>query len=218
MLGKQLPVRYSINRLPRLCLLAFLLLVPIGNAGSQDLLEDSGGASKKYLIKLSGNVLRERFTEARGVLSIAHPPPGSLNPYLIIVEGFPQKNSRNSFYWSSEFTFMTVVGAEVRCSLKRSYTKQPDIHFFHLSPILLESRVFLTQHEQERLRLAEKTALPTKVMAQMGELRATFTGNQVSGKVSLKGYDTIEQAYVAYHAQWYGRESTRIEPSQRKMK
>jgi hypothetical protein len=76
----------------------------------------------------------------------------------------------------------------------------------------------MTQHEQERLRLAEKTALPTRVAAKAGELKVTFSGNHVSGTVFMKGYDTIEQAHVGYSARLFGRETTRIEPSQRKVK
>jgi hypothetical protein len=211
-------MRLTIRSLILLHLLAVMSLVPISKASSQDLLEDNGGFPKRYLVKLSGNVLRERFTDVRGLLSIAYPPPDSLNPYQIVVVGFPEQNSRNSFYWNSEFGFMSIVGTEVRCTLQRSYVKRPDVHFFYLSPILLESRIFVTQQEQERKRLAEKNALPTKVMAQTGELRVTFVGNQVSGTISVKGYDTIEQAYVGYSAHLSGRETTRLEPSLRTMK
>lgn len=215
---KELSMRDTVRKLLWICLFVVMSLAPASMVSSQDLLEDSGGSPKRYLLKLSGTVFRERFTDARGILSITYAHSDSLNPYSITVVGFPEENSRNSFYWNSEFGFMSLVGTEVRCTLKRSYTKQSEIHFFHLSPILLESKLFVTQHEQERLRLAEKTALPTKVVAQIGDLKVNFAGDQVSGTVFMKGYDAIERAYVAYSAHLSGRETTRIEPGQRKPK
>ena len=109
---------------------------------------------------------------------------------------------------------MTAFSHEVVCDIKRYSRQQPDIHFFYLSPVLLEQRVFLTHRESERKAMAEEQALPTKVMAIAGRLRIQMYASSVSGSVVLKGYDAIERAYVDYVARFTGRMTGPLEPSQ----
>lgn len=179
----------------------------------QELLLDSAGQSKEYLITLSGSAGSERFNGVRGILTLDQAPPLSLNAYLLIIKGFPQTNSRNVFYWFSEDTSMTDVGQEIVCDIKGTYLKQPDVHFYFLSPRLLENKSpFLTHREKERRRQAEQQALPTRVYAQAGRLSVRIVGDQASGTVWMKGYDSVERAFVEYSASFSGQKSLPIEP------
>jgi hypothetical protein len=200
-------------RLPALFgIMLWLSLSPCISEG-QGLLTDSGEYPKQYLINLSGNAGTERFTGVRGILTLEQPPPLSLNAYLVIIKGYPQTNSRNCFYWFSEDTSMTDVGNEIVCNIKGTYLKQPDVHFFFLSPTLLKNKSpFLTQREKERKKMAEKRALPTKVYAQAGKLSLSILGDQASGAVWMKGYDAVEHSYVDYSASFSGQQTLPIEP------
>ncbi|MHC1742519.1 MAG: hypothetical protein AB9873_05750 [Syntrophobacteraceae bacterium] len=189
-----------------------LVLLPAPSRG-QELLMDSGYYPKQYLIAISGAAGDEKFSGVRGILSIEEPLPLSLNTYLVIVKGYPQTNTRNCFYWFSEDTSMTDISNEIVCDIKATYLKQPDVHFYFMSPTLLENKaVFLTQREKERRKLAEKRALPTRVYARAGRLNIRFLGNEVSGTVSMNGYDYLENAYVEYKASFSGQATLPIEP------
>lgn len=198
-------------------LIVSLMMLPVlafGVSRAQELLLDSGKNPKYYLLKLSGTAQNERFNDAHAILMIAQPPPLSTHEYLVIVEGYPQKNTRNAFYWHSEESSMTALSTEITCDIRPGYSKQPDIHFFYLSPSLLESRVFLTQQEGARRKMAEKMALPTRVEARSGKLDVRILGEEVSGTVWMKGYDSIERAYVDYRASFSGQKYLPIEPKQ----
>jgi len=180
---------------------------------AQDLLWGTEHTSRHYIIVISGQVNKEKFHGAKGLLTLSPPSPLSLNAYLLIIEGFPKRNSRNSFFWNSEDSFMNAFSNEIVCDLKRAYAKFPDIHFFYLSPALLKSKGMYTHREKERKQLAEKTALPTKVFAASGRLRVTINADEVSGTVMMKGYDPIERGYAEYVAGFHGRMTVPLESS-----
>ncbi len=180
---------------------------------AQELLLDSAEQPKEFRIILAGNAGGERFTGVHGTLTLEQPPPLSLNTYLLIIKGFPRTNGRNCFYWFSEDTSMMELGGEIVCEVKATYLKQPDVHFYFLSPTLLENKSpFLTQREKERRKQAEQQALPTRVYAQAGKLSVRFVGNQVSGTVWMKGYDGVERAFVEYRADFSGQKSLPLKP------
>ncbi len=195
-------------------LLLLLLLVMACNAPAvlaQDLLEETGGYAKHYLLELSGTIGKEKVVGTKAILFIAGPPPGSPNPYLVIVEGFPRVNVRNCFFWNSEYSSMEVLSDEITCDIKRSFGKQPDINFFHLSPALLKKLHFYTQQEKEDRQRAEKMVLPTRIYAQAGRLRIRVSSNTVSGSVWLKGYDAVQHSYVPYSVTFKGRSAMYLE-------
>ncbi len=183
-----------------------------------ELLQDSGGAPKTYMIELSGKVLNEDFSGARASVEIALPSPDSLNAYLIVIRGFPKLNSRNTIYWHSDGSDMTVTGGEISCDIKRTFLRPVKgafrCHFFYISPILLKpiKGMFLSPKEKERKQGAEKRALPTLVYAQAGQLKIRVYSDMVSGSVWMKGYDLIEHSYVEYNASFSGETATRLKP------
>jgi len=193
----------------------WLILFP--GAGSlcraQDLLWGTEHTSRHYIIVISGQANKEKFHGAKGLLTLSPPSPLSLNSYYLLIEGFPKRNSRNTFFWNSEDSFMNAFSNEIVCDLKRAYAKFPDIHFFYLSPALLKSKGMSTHREKERKQLAEKTALPTKVFAASGRLRVTINADEVSGTVMMKGYDPIERGYAEYVAGFHGRMTVPLESS-----
>jgi hypothetical protein len=198
--------------LSSLGLLMWFVLCP-WTARGQELLFDSGGNPKQFMIVLSGSAGAERFDGVRELLILDKPAPLSLNTYLAIVKGYPQTNCHNCFFWLSEDTVMTDISSEIVCDIKRTYLKQPDVHFFFLSPTLLENKsAFLTQREKERRKMAEAMALPTKIYAKAGKLSLRILGDHVSGTVWMKGYDSVEHAYVHYHASFSGEKILPIEP------
>jgi hypothetical protein len=70
---------------------------------------------------------------------------------------------------------MEVLSDEITCDIKRSFGKQPDIHFLHVSPALLGHH-HLAQHEKEDRKKAEKT-VPMEVFAKAGRLRIRVSSN-----------------------------------------
>ncbi len=210
--GKDRTYAGPIWRVLRVILLLSLGFFP---CHAQELLLDSGELNRHYILQLAGRVNHERFDGAKAVLTLSPPPPLSLNPYQIIIEGFPRKNARNSFFWNSQESSMSAFANEIVCDIKRHYAHRPDIHFFYLSPVLLEQRLFMTQREAERRALAEEQALPTKVMAISGRLRVQTYASRISGSVVMKGYDPVERAYVEYAARFTGRMTAGpLQPSQ----
>ncbi len=158
-----------------------------------------GETSKQFLITMSGTVGKETFHSARCLLTINPRVVGSLNPYQVIINGYPFTNSRNSFFWFSEDTNMTALAGGITCRLKKTYVKQSSIHFYYMSPALLTPGSF-TQANKEQAAQRLKDAKPTRITAQDGVLELNVTGGGVRGKVWMTGYDFIEKAYVRYAA------------------
>ena len=186
-----------------LCAVSFILTSQIW---AKELLDDSGQLPKQYIITLSGTVHNEKINGTQGLLTLSGPNPLSMNPYLLVIEGFPKKNSQNSFFWNSEFSEMSVISNEITCDIKRSFGKTPDIHFYYLSPRLLELyKIFETQLEPERKKSTEQVALPSRIIAKAGKLKVKIDTSSVSGSAWMNGYDNVEQGHVQYSVQFYGR-------------
>lgn len=193
-----------------------MVILAVGGAGlfsarswGQDLLEGTE-FPKQYLLQLSGTVLNETFSGVQALLTLMPPTPGSFNPYQIIIQGFPKRNSRNSFFWNSEHSEMTAIANEITCDIKRTFVKPVPMHFFFLSPELLRH----TGAAYEGEKFAEKVALPTVIQAKAGKLKLRIYADSVSGTVWMKGYDPVEKAFVLYSARMYGKKSSKLEPRQ----
>jgi hypothetical protein len=181
---------------------------------AQDLLEGTQ-FPKRYLLQLSGTVMNETFSEAQALLTLMPPSRGGLNPYQLVVEGFPKRNSRNSFFWNAEHSEMTAIANEITCDIKRTFIKPVPMHFFFLSPELLRH----TGAAYEKEKLAERTALPTAIMARSGKLKLRIYSNSVSGTIWMKGYDPVEKSFVQYSARLYGQKaSDKLQPKQQVQK
>jgi hypothetical protein len=185
--------------------------VAIDTAADYPLL-DNTIFSKQYLVQLSGTVMNETFSGAQALLTLMPPAPGSVNPYQIIIEGFPKKNSRNSFFWRSEDSEMTAIANEITCDIKRTFFKAVPMYFIFLSPELL--RHYGAALEGEKFAL--KVALPTFITARAGRLKLRIHSNTVSGTVWMKGYDPVEKAFVLYSARLYGKKSLNLKPNEEK--
>ena len=192
--------------MPLLCLLwglAALLVVPTALRGEdQQLVGETG--EERYLITLSGSVGQESFSGVQAVLALSHPDILSTNPYQAIVAGYPLSNIRNVFYWNSEEGPMDVMGSEISSRTRPAGLGLSDNHFYYLSPVLLQNPGVLTQHEKERRKHAEETALPTKIFAAQGELRLLFAGGGVQGSIRMVGLDSVGNEYVHYQAVFAG--------------
>jgi len=187
-------------------------------SAAENLLLDNTTYSKQYIVQLSGTVMNETFSDAQVLLTVMPPSLESNRPYQIMLQGIPNSNSRNTFYWHTDYTDMTVVGNDVSSVIKRSFVKPVPIHFFFLSPALLDQTIFATQQDDERKRLAESTALPTRIAAQAGQLKLRIYANSVSGTISIKGYDAMEKAYIQYSARLYGKPVYNAQPGLKKKK
>ncbi|MBI5591921.1 MAG: hypothetical protein HY881_15730 [Deltaproteobacteria bacterium] len=181
---------------------------------ADDALLDTTAFSKQYLVQLSGTVMNETFSGAQALLTLMTPAPGSSNPYQLIVEGFPKKNSRNSFFWNAEYSEMTGFANEITCDIKRTFVKPVPMHFIFMSPALLNVRDVLQEKDKEQEIAAEKVALPTLINARAGKLKLHIYSNSVSGTVWMKGYDPVEHAFVQYSARLYGRRSYNLKSKQ----
>lgn len=182
--------------------------------GADNSLLEGTEFSKQYLVQLSGTVMNETFSGAQALLTLMPPALVSKknNPYQIIIEGFPQKNSRNSFFWRSEDSEMTAIANEITCDIKRTFVKEVPMYFIFLSPELL--RHYGSAFEEEKFAL--KVALPTIITARAGKLKLRIQSDTVSGTVWMKGYDPVEKAFVLYSARLYGRKSFNLKPNQEK--
>ncbi len=187
--------------------------IPEG-APEESILEQEETSTLQFLITLSGTVYKENFTGVQALLTLSIPPDASPNPYLLTIEGYPQRNAQNAFYWSSDQTVMKAMGTEITCEIKPSVGIRSGIHFFFLSPTLLEQRVFMTQLEKKRKTQAEAVALPTKIFAQAGKIAFSLRESTVSGTVCMTGYDNIEHSYVTYTASFTGIKTTRLRPKE----
>lgn len=181
---------------------------------AEDTLLDTVSFSKQYLVQLSGTVMNETFLGSQALLTLMPPAPDSMNPYQIIIEGFPKKNSRNSFFWNTEYSEMTAISNEITCDIKRTFVKPVPMHFFFLSPVLLNVRDVLQEKDKEQEIAAEKVALPTRIEARAGKLKLRIHSNSLSGTIWMKGYDRIERAFVQYSAKLYGKRSYHLLPKQ----
>ncbi len=181
---------------------------------ADDMLLDTISFSKQYLVQLSGTVMNETFSGAQALLTLMPPAPGGSNPYQIIIEAFPKKNSRNSLFWNAEYSEMTAISNEITCDIKRTFVKPVPMHFYFLSPALLNVRDVLQEKDKEQEIAAEKVALPTRIEARAGKLKLRIYSNSVSGTVWMKGYDQVEHAFVQYSAKLYGKRSYRLQQKQ----
>jgi hypothetical protein len=183
-------------------------------SAAQDLLAGTE-FSKQYLVVLSGTVMNETFSGAQALLTLMQPTSGSRkynNPYHLIIEGFPKKISRNSFFWNGEYSEMTAISNEITCDIKRTFIKQVPMHFFFLSPELLKHYGAALAEEKFALKAALPT--PTIITARAGKLTLRVHSNSVSGTVWMKGYDPVEKAFVLYNARLYGKRSYHLQPEQ----
>ena len=161
--------------------------------------------SRQYGLTISGAVGNEAFQGAQGILTVSTPPEGSLNPYQIVVVGFPTVMSRNTFYWNSDKGLMEEASGVLRCRVKGRGQMRSDNHFFYLSPALFALKGALTQHEGERQKHVAQTALPTKIFALDGELTLTLSGNKLTGRVVMTGLDPVGNDYVRYVGAFVGQ-------------
>lgn len=201
-----------------LFVIGMLIIIGLGffytKAAADGTLLDGSQFSKQYLVQLSGTVMNERFSGAQTLLTIMPPIPGSFNPYQLILQGFPKKNSRNSFFWNGMYSEMTAIANEITCDIKRTYIKPVPIFFFFLSPELLRHTGALELLGDEGKKFAEKVALPTLVTARAGKLKIRIHADSVSGSIWMNGYDPVEKAFVRYSAQLYGKKSFNLVPRQ----
>ena len=158
---------------------------------------------KQYLVQISGTVMNETFSGSQSLLKILPAVPYSNNPYLIIIDGFPKKNSRNSFYWNSEDSEMTAISNDISCDIKRSFVKPVSMYFVFLSPELLRHTGALELLGDEGKKYAEKSALPTLIHSRAGKLKLRIYSNSVSGTIWMKGYDPVEHSFVQYSANFF---------------
>jgi hypothetical protein len=191
--------------------MAMLLTIP---SHADDLILGGTTIPKHYLIQLNGTVMNETFSGAQALLTIMPPSPGGTNPYQVIIQGFPKKNSRNSFFWNSEDSEMTAISNDITCDIKRTFVKQIPMHFIFMSPELLAHTGALALLGDEGKKLAEKGALPTLINARAGKLKFRAYSNSVSGTVWMKGYDFVEKAFVQYSAAFSGKPSYNLQPKQ----
>jgi hypothetical protein len=201
------------KNLPRHLVIGMLMILGSGflpvYSEAQDLLEGTE-FSKQYLVQLSGTEMNETFSGAQALLLLMPPVPGSNNPYQLIIQGFPKKNSRNSFFWNGEYSEMTAIANEITCDIKRTFIKPVPMHFIFMSPELLRNTGAAFEGEAYAL----KTALPTLITARAGKLKLSINANSVRGTVWMKGYDPVEKAFVLYSAHLSGKKSFNLEPKQ----
>lgn len=190
---------------------ALFFLSPFVHAQqSDDALLEGDAIVQKYILELSGTVLNEKFTGVTMALKCSGAPMDSPHPYLLIAGGFPDEQGRNSFFWNSEESTMEVSANQITCKIKEGALAASDIHFYYISPALLKRT--LTHMDKEDRQKTLKTAVPSNVFAQAGELKLTINSLSISGSVWLQGYDTIQKSYVRYSAAFTGRRAAHVEP------
>jgi hypothetical protein len=182
------------------------------NLGTDNPLLENTEFQKQYLLQLSGTVMNETFSGAQALLTLMPPAIVSKynNPYQIVIEGFPQKNSRNSFFWRSEDTEMTAIANEISCRVKQTSVKEVPNYFIYLSPVSVKGYGYAFVEGE---KYALKVALPTIVPVTSGRLKLRIHSNTVSGTVWMKGYDPLEKAFVLYSARLYGKPSYHLKPN-----
>ncbi len=200
--------------LTKACLIFFIWGCLMSNSFAQesDMLEADSLFENMYLLNLSGTVFKERFSNAKALLTISESADLDPNPFLVIIEGFPKRNSRNVFFWHSENTPMVSISDEITCVIKRSIARPLEMHFFYLSPYLFEDADGNPLENEEIIRLREAQVLPTQVFAQAGKLKLRVHADTISGTVWLRGYDRVEKAFVQYSVMISGRKTTKLQP------
>ncbi|KUG27276.1 hypothetical protein ASZ90_002869 [hydrocarbon metagenome] len=193
-----------LGRLTAAALAALVLWLPAGACLGQTVLEDVNENSKYYLLTLSGLVGKTSFHNVRAMLVLAAAPPESIHDYVVTINGWPESNGESTFVWNSGDSHMDSLAGRVTCRIVNTFSRSPNISFFHLSPALFKGEGMLTQREGERIRQARKETLPTKVPAVAGELTLDFTGQKVAGTVWLSGYNAVEKANIRYQAAFTG--------------
>ncbi len=183
-------------------------------AFADDTLLDTTDYSKQYILQLSGTVMNETFSGVQALLTLMPPAPYSTHPYQIIIQGFPKKNSRNSFFWNGDNAEMTAIANEITCTIHETYIKPVPMFFIFMSPELLKHTGALELQGNEGKKFAEKNALPTLINARAGSLKLNIYSNFISGTIWMKGYDPVEHAFVQYSANLYGRRSYNLHPKQ----
>lgn len=179
-------------------------------SAAQDLLEGAE-FSKQYLLTLSGTVMNEKYSGAQAVLTLMQAPTAGKmynNPYRLVIEGFPRRNSRNSFFWDSAYSEMTAIANEITCDIKRAFIRPIPMHFFFLSPELLTSAGTAPEEDVPGLQALS----PTPVHAQAGRLKLRIHASSVSGTVWMKGYDPVEKAFILYNARLSGKKTYHLQP------
>ncbi len=192
-----------------------ILCLPV--AQSQEVFREMlGDDAMTFMLDVSGTVLEKSFNNSVAILTISVSEVGNINPYVVKITGYPQMNERNVFIWDSEESYMTYFPNTIRCDIRYPYMNEPsNIHFFYASPALYEREPeghFGELEKEESERLADIVIEPTKVIAQVGRLELTISGNRVSGNVWIKGYDNVENLYVSYFASFQGRTIYRLDP------
>ncbi|MDQ7830683.1 MAG: hypothetical protein RDU30_03040 [Desulfovibrionaceae bacterium] len=193
-----------LGRLTAATLAALVVWLPARACLGQSVLEDVNENSKYFLLTLSGLAGKTSFQNVRAMLVLAASPPGSIHDYLVTINGWPESNGENTFVWNSEDSYMDSLAGRVTCRIANTFSRSPNIFFFHLSPALFKQEGMLTQRESERIRQTLTEALPTKVQAVAGEMTLDVTGQQVTGKVWMNGYDAVEKANIRYQATFHG--------------
>jgi hypothetical protein len=190
------------------------------DTGSDLSLLEGTQTTKQYLLQLSGTIMNETFSRSQALLTLTPTSQGEDNPYLIIIEGFPKQDSRNSFFWNSGYSEMSAISNDITCDIKRTLVKGTRMFFMFLSPALLRlpSGVPSTRPQGEVEKDAAKVALPTVIPARAGTLRLRIHSNTISGTVWMKGYDPIEKAFVQYSARIYGKKSIHLKSRDEKKK
>ncbi len=190
-------------------LLALAALAPPAHAQDTNL-TDGYPSSQEYILQVSGTILNESFNGATMRLLLGTPDASDPNPYQIVAAGFPDSQSRNVFFWNSSYSAMEANADTITCTIRPSSTASKNVFFAYLSPTLLKLPN-LTHRDKENRQKALKSAVPSVVPAQAGELRLTVKPNSVSGTVWLQGYDTIENSYVRYNATFSGTRAAHLE-------
>jgi len=198
-----------------LSVLFVALLLP-ASAPAQDtsILESATVIPRIYLIQLSGTVQNEKFSGAQALLTVARPTGASTNPYLVTIIGFPKKNSENTLAWNSFYTDMYAVSNQITCKIKHTALQKPGIHFFYFSQEVQSPKGILSFRDREEVERTKEVALPTKVIAQAGELKLKAKSSSVSGSVWIKGFDSVARSYSTYNARFFGRKTLKLEPKQ----
>jgi hypothetical protein len=188
-------------------LLALAAFAPPAHAQFHDsTLLKGDGSTQKYIMEMSGSVLNERFNRVTMSLQLSGAPAGSMQPYMVIVTGFPDPQGRNTFFWNSEYSSMKINAPTITCTIKPGAMSAQDIHFSYRSPALLR-KPQITHKDNEDNRPWLKTSVP----AQVGELKLNISSATVSGTVWLQGYDTVEKSYVRYSATFTGKRADHID-------
>ncbi len=192
-----------------LCMLGIFCLPPsLRSQQTGDSLLDAESLHQKYQIELTGEVLGEKFRGVTMSVQFSGSDLGSRHHYQLIFAGFPDEQTRNGFYWDSEKSAMEVSANRVTCAIEPG--QESDMHFFYMSPALLK-KAPAQKNSRDASKAALKTARPTKVFAQAGELTLAVNPRSITGSVWLHGYDKVQKSHVRYFAQFTGRPAARIE-------